>query len=128
MAEQQGDKIPVVERMMAAVEAEFLQNGKSLTKVPMELPPADAAGRIPYVMTIPAATIPPGRYEIRAAATQGDGGFHYGQRSSFIVVASAQRAERNWLEASSGAASCVRSQALNPIFSAKNSVAVSVNR
>jgi len=55
-----------------SVEIEFLQNGKSLTKVPMQLPDADAQGRIPYVMTIPAATIPPGVYQIRAAARQGD--------------------------------------------------------
>jgi len=54
------------------VEIEFLQNGKSLTKVPMPLPDADAQGRIPYVMTIPAAAIPPGTYEVRAAAHQGD--------------------------------------------------------
>ncbi len=55
----------------ATVEVEFLQNGKSLTKVPLPLPPADAQGRIPYVMTIPAAAIPPGDYEVRAAAQQG---------------------------------------------------------
>ena len=54
-----------------AVEVEFLQNGKSLTKVPMQLPPADAQGRIPYLMTIPAESIPPGSYEIRAVARQG---------------------------------------------------------
>lgn len=54
------------------VEIEFLQNGKSLTKVPMPLPGADAQGRIPYVMTIPAAAIPPGVYQVRAAARQGD--------------------------------------------------------
>jgi hypothetical protein len=54
------------------VEIEFLQNGKSLTKVPMELPAADPQGRIPYVMTIPAASIPPGSYEVRATARQGD--------------------------------------------------------
>jgi hypothetical protein len=54
------------------VEIEFLQNGKSLTKVPMQLPEADAQGRIPYVMTIPAAAIPPGVYQVRAAAKQGD--------------------------------------------------------
>jgi VWFA-related protein len=54
------------------VEIEFLQNGKSLTKVPMQLPDADAQGRIPYVMTIPAAAIPPGVYQVRAAARQGD--------------------------------------------------------
>jgi VWFA-related protein len=55
-----------------AVEIEFLQDGKSLTKVPMQLPPADAQGRIPYVMTIPAGGIPPGTYEVRATARQGN--------------------------------------------------------
>jgi hypothetical protein len=54
------------------VEIEFLQNGKSLTKVPMQLPAADAQGRIPYVMTVPAAAIPPGVYQVRAAVRQGD--------------------------------------------------------
>ncbi|MES1258723.1 MAG: VWA domain-containing protein [Acidobacteriota bacterium] len=53
------------------VEIEFLQNGKSLTKVPMELPAADAQGKIPYVMTIPAAAIPAGTYQVRAVAKQG---------------------------------------------------------
>jgi hypothetical protein len=38
----------------------------------MPLPPADAQGKIPYVMTIPAATIPPGAYELLATARQGD--------------------------------------------------------
>jgi VWFA-related protein len=55
-----------------AVEIQFLQNGKSLTAVPLELPAADAQGRIPYVMTIPAAAIPAGSYEVRAIAKQGD--------------------------------------------------------
>ena len=55
-----------------AVDIEFLQGGKSLTKVPMPLPAADAQGRIPYVMTIPAAAIPPGVYEVRATARQGE--------------------------------------------------------
>jgi len=54
------------------VEIEFLQNGKSLTKAPLPLPEADAQGKIPYVMTVPAAAIPPGLYEIRATARQGD--------------------------------------------------------
>jgi hypothetical protein len=53
------------------VEIEFLQNGISLTKVPMQLPDADAQGRIPYVMTIPAASIPPGVYQVKATARQG---------------------------------------------------------
>ncbi|HET9319813.1 MAG TPA: VWA domain-containing protein [Bryobacteraceae bacterium] len=54
------------------VEIEFLLNGKSLTKAPLPLPEADAQGRIPYVMTVPAAGIPPGLYEVRATARQGD--------------------------------------------------------
>ncbi len=53
------------------VEIEFMQNGRTLQKVPMELPPPDAQGRIPYLMTIPAAAIPAGMYEIRATAKQG---------------------------------------------------------
>ena len=54
-----------------SVEIEFLLNGKSLTKVPMQLPAADAQGRIPYLMTIPAEAIPAGSYEVRASAKQG---------------------------------------------------------
>jgi VWFA-related protein len=53
------------------IEIEFLQDGKSLTKVPLPLPEADAQGRIPYVMTIPAASIPPGSYQVKATARQG---------------------------------------------------------
>jgi len=53
------------------VEVEFLLGGKSLTKVPMELPAPDAQGRIPYLMTIPAAAVPSGSYEVRATARQG---------------------------------------------------------
>ena len=54
------------------VEIEFLQNGKSLTKLPMPLGDAGAMGRIQQVMTVPAAAIPAGVYHIRAAARQGD--------------------------------------------------------
>jgi len=36
------------------------------------LPAPDSQGRIPYVMTIPAASIPPGNYEVKATAKQGD--------------------------------------------------------
>jgi hypothetical protein len=53
------------------VEVEFLRGGKSLTKVPMQLPPADAQGRIPYLMTIPIESIPSGSYDVRATARQG---------------------------------------------------------
>jgi len=53
------------------VEIEFMQNGQTLQKVPMDLPAADAQGRIPYLMTIPASAIPDGTYDIRATAKQG---------------------------------------------------------
>jgi VWFA-related protein len=53
------------------VEIEFMQNGKTLQKVPMELPAPDGQGRIPYLMTIPAEAIPAGSYDIRATAKQG---------------------------------------------------------
>jgi hypothetical protein len=53
-----------------AVEIEFVQSGKVLTKVPMQLPAADAQGRIPYLMTIPAESIPSGSYEVRATASR----------------------------------------------------------
>ncbi len=55
-----------------SLDIEFLKEGQTLTRVPMALPDADAEGRIRYVMTIPAAAIPPGKYEIRATARQGD--------------------------------------------------------
>jgi VWFA-related protein len=55
-----------------SVEIEFRQGARSLTKVPMQLPGADAQGRIPYLMTIPAASIPAGSYQIHAVARQGD--------------------------------------------------------
>ncbi len=53
------------------VEIELIQSGKVLQKVPLPLPAADAQGRIPYVMTIPASAIPPGTYDMRAIARQG---------------------------------------------------------
>jgi hypothetical protein len=52
------------------VEVEILQSGASLTKSPLQLPDPDAQGRIPYLMTIPAASIPPGEYEVRVVARQ----------------------------------------------------------
>ena len=66
-----------------AVEIEFMQAGKILTKVPMQLPAADAQGRIPYLMTIPAESIPSGSYEVRATARQGAGA---ARASTMIVI------------------------------------------
>ena len=55
-----------------AVQIEFLQDGKSLANVPLQVPAADDTGRIPNVMTIAATAIPPGTYQVQATVTQGD--------------------------------------------------------
>jgi hypothetical protein len=53
------------------VKVEVTKDGTTLETAPMELPAADARGRIPYLMTIPAAAIRAGSYEFRATVTQG---------------------------------------------------------
>jgi hypothetical protein len=53
------------------VEIDFIKDGRTSETAPMQLPPADSRGRIPYLMTIPADAIRAGTYEIRATVTQG---------------------------------------------------------
>jgi hypothetical protein len=53
------------------VEVEITKDGATVETAPMELPPADKQGRVPYMMTIPAKAIRTGSYEIRATVTQG---------------------------------------------------------
>ena len=53
------------------VEVEITKDGMTVETAPMELPRADAMGRVPYLMTIPAKAIRAGSYEIRATVTQG---------------------------------------------------------
>jgi len=55
-----------------SAQVEILQGGRSLTKVPLELPAPDRQGHIPYLMTIPTGQIPPGVYDVRAVARQGE--------------------------------------------------------
>ena len=54
------------------VEIDFIKDGRISETAPMEMPPADSRGRIPYLMTIPAEAMRAGSYEIRATVTQGD--------------------------------------------------------
>ncbi len=54
------------------LQIEIMQAGKVLSKADLPLPDVDKEGRIPYVMTIPAAAIPPGNYVFQATAKQGD--------------------------------------------------------
>ena len=56
-------------RPMVAIE--ITKDGKTMDTAPMQLPAADALGRIPYLMTIPAESIHSGSYQIRATVTQG---------------------------------------------------------
>jgi VWFA-related protein len=53
------------------VEIEYIKDGQVVGKGSLELPAPDARGRIPYVMSSSAASMPPGSYEIRAIARQG---------------------------------------------------------
>jgi VWFA-related protein len=45
---------------------EFVRDGRVVGQSTPVLPPSDAKGRIPFVLTLPAAHFPPGRYEVRA--------------------------------------------------------------
>jgi VWFA-related protein len=51
---------------------EFLRDDKIVARAKPELPAPDAEGRIPYVGTFPTATLPPGKYSVRAVVQQGD--------------------------------------------------------
>jgi len=57
----------------AAAQAtlEFARDGKVIGRGAPELPPADPAGRIPYVVTFPISSFAPGRYEVRVSVRQG---------------------------------------------------------
>jgi len=54
-----------------ALSLEFVRDGRVVGQAAPELPASDAKGRIPYLLTLPAARFPPGRYEIRAELKRG---------------------------------------------------------
>jgi hypothetical protein len=51
---------------------EFIRDGTVVGKGSFPLPAPDAQGRIPYVISSPAESMPPGTYEIRVVIRQGD--------------------------------------------------------
>jgi VWFA-related protein len=53
------------------VELEYVKDGQVIGKGGLELPAADANGRIPYTMSSSAETMPAGEYVIRAIVKQG---------------------------------------------------------
>jgi hypothetical protein len=53
------------------VELEYVKDGKVIGKGGLQLPAADAKGRIPYIMSSSAEAMPAGDYVIKAIVTQG---------------------------------------------------------
>jgi len=53
------------------IELEYLKDGKPIGKGGLQLPAADAKGRIPYIMSSSAESMPAGDYVIRAVVKQG---------------------------------------------------------
>lgn len=62
---------PVVDGPTPAATLDLLQNGTTLVQLPVELAKPDAEGRIQYAAQLPLANVPPGKYELRVAITQG---------------------------------------------------------
>ena len=70
----------------AELALEFQHEGAVAARSEPALPEPDAAGRIPYVATLPANQFAPGRYEVRAVLRQGA---EVAQESAFFRVVAA---------------------------------------
>ena len=57
-----------------ALLMEFSKDGQTIGKIPVELGPANAQGRIQYMATAPLASFEPGNYQVRFIAKQGTEG------------------------------------------------------
>ncbi|MBO0857712.1 MAG: VWA domain-containing protein [Chloracidobacterium sp.] len=53
---------------------EVVQNGRSLGRIPAELPAADEHGRVKYASALPLDNFQPGSYELRVTVKDGQGG------------------------------------------------------
>ena len=53
------------------VTLEFERDGRVVGRADPPLPPPDARGRVPYVVSVPAGRFEPGRYEVRAELRSG---------------------------------------------------------
>ncbi|HEY7183946.1 MAG TPA: VWA domain-containing protein [Blastocatellia bacterium] len=56
-----------------ALTVEVLQNGRSLGRIPAELPAADEQGRVKYASALPLDNFQPGSYELRVTVKDGQG-------------------------------------------------------
>jgi len=71
---------------------EFSRDGAVVGRSSAELPPADAAGRIPYVASVPTQSFAPGRYEISAVVRMGDAAVR--ERAFFTIAPERTPAQR----------------------------------
>jgi hypothetical protein len=50
---------------------EVLQKGRALAQIPAELPAADPKGRVQFMNALPLEALPPGEYELKVTAADG---------------------------------------------------------
>jgi VWFA-related protein len=65
------------------LELEVSRRGELLGRIPMDLPNTTAPGPIPYIASLPSASLPPGPYELSAIVTQG--GQTVEQKTAFTI-------------------------------------------
>lgn len=63
--------VPAHSGQAPRADLQLVRDGEVIASTPLQLPAADASGRITYVGTIPVDKFPPGRYEIRAQVREG---------------------------------------------------------
>jgi VWFA-related protein len=76
--------VPAGQAELPQVTLEFLRDAQVVGRAEPELPPPDAEGRIPYVVSLPAGRFTPGRYEVVAELRSGP--HHAWERTSFRVA------------------------------------------
>jgi hypothetical protein len=69
----------------ASLTLEFSRDGAVVGRSTAELPAPDASGRIPYVASLPAQSLAPGRYEVAAIVREGEAAAR--ERAFFTVAA-----------------------------------------
>ncbi len=75
--------VPAGEAEAPQVTLEFLRDAQVVARAEPELPPPDAEGRIPYVVSLPAGRFAPGRYQVVAELRSGP--HRAWERTSFRV-------------------------------------------
>jgi hypothetical protein len=75
--------VPAGEAKAPQVTLEFLRDAKVVGRAEPTLPPPDAGGRIPYVVSLPGGRFAPGRYEVVAELRSGP--HRAWERTSFRV-------------------------------------------